>query len=132
MSQHTWLSTHRWPPYSQFCSNCSEIGLRKYEYVSKDHPDLFYNGPSRNQTGDLYFRIRGNHQSSPRRPHYNLWVYFFSLELDDTVADSRNTTSKAWLHQPPNYPPKLGCHGLALQGTLRPSLRKMYLKRAKN
>ena len=58
-------------------------------------------------------------KSSPGMTHCKLWVCFFGWELEGTGADAGNT---APLHQPLYYPPKLGCHTLALQGTLRPHL----------
>ena len=56
-------------------------------------------------------------KSSPRRTRCKLWVCFFDWELKGTVADAEKYfICPARLHQPLNYPPKLGCHTLALQG----------------
>ena len=49
-------------------------------------------------------------KSSPRRTHCKMWVCFFSCRC------RKYYICPAPPHQPPNYPPKLGCHMLAFTG----------------
>ena len=80
-------------------------------------------GPSGNQTGKPDFTSRGNHQILYQK--YPLQAVGLLLWLGARRHWCRRREyyiCPAPLHQPPNYPPNLNCHTLALQGTLRPHL----------
>ena len=69
------------------------------------------------------FTSRGNHQIlSLKDPWQAVGLLLWLGARRHWCRHRKYYVCPAPLYQPPNYPPKLGCHTLALQGTLQPGL----------
>ena len=100
------------------------LGLETMEKYPRIIPSPCTIDPSGNWTCGPHFTRRGNHQIiSQKNPLQADW------KLEGSGAHAGNTTSaqhRVPLDRPPNYCPKLGCHTLALQGTLWPHLTSIW------
>ena len=91
------------------------IRLRKHKEISQDHFMLFYDWSFRESNWRLPLHQQGNHKkSSPRGTHCKLGARRYWCKC------RKYYISPALFHW---YPPKLSCHTLALQSTLRPYLQ---------
>ena len=114
--EQTWLATHHWLLSSQLCSRELRLDMRNHEEHPRTNPGLFRNWsfqesnrwPPTSQVG------------GSQRTYCKLWVYFWLGAGKHWCRHRKYYICPAPLHQPLNYPPKLGCHTLVLQGTLKP------------
>ena len=117
--EQTWLATHHWLSCSQLCS----WALRLVEEVSQDQSRPFRNWSFQESTGDPHFTSRGNNQIlSQKDPLQAVGLLLWLGARRHWYRCRKYYICPAPPHQPLNYPPKLGCHTLALQGKLRPHL----------
>ena len=90
----------------------------------RTNPGPFAIGPSGNHTGGPHFTSRRNYQILSQKDSLQAVGLLLWLGAKRHWCRCRKYyLCPAPSHQPTNYPPKLGCHMLALQGTLQPHLR---------
>ena len=120
-----WLATNHWLSYSQLCSRALRLVWETMKRYPRTNPGPFTIGPFGHRTGNPHFTSRGNHQILTQKDP--LQAVGLPLWLGARRHWCKCHICPATIHQPPNYPPKLDCHTLALEGTLRPSMAPTHL-----
>ena len=115
----TWLATNYWLPCSHLCSRALRWGWETMKRYPGTIPGPFAIGLSGNQTGDSHFTNRGNNQILTQKDPLQavgvlLWL---GARRHWWCRRRKYYICPTPLHQPPNFPPKLGYHTLVLQGT---------------
>ena len=110
------FATRYWMSCSQPCSRVLRLDWKSMNRYWRVFSDLFSIGPSRNRTGDPHFTSKGNHPKAEEGTVLQVMGLFLWLGARRHRCRHRKYyICSAPLHQPPNYPPKLIYHTLAIK-----------------
>ena len=121
--KQTWLVTHHWLSVNQLCSRALRLIWKTMKRYPRTNPGPFAIGPSGIKPATPHSTSRGNHQILSQRDQLQAVGLLLWLGASRHWCRCRKYyICPEPLHQLLNYPPKLGCHMLALQGMLRSHL----------
>ena len=119
LHEQTWLATHHWLSDSQLCSRSLRLVWETInQEIFQTNPDTFTIDTSGNQTDNPPLHKLGKSPNPlPEGSIARCGPAFRLGAKRHWCRRSKYYICPAPLHQPPNYPLRLGCHTLALQGT---------------